>query len=70
MRASEGLFLDLVDVLVSQFALLEDDWFAPDNILLQQASYLVEDLIDTEIKALAQKGQALADYLQTRNQAR
>jgi len=66
IRDAGELFPKLIDVLLAQFPLLPDDWFGGDSFLLAQAGYLSEDMIDTDVPQLAEKGRAFASYLQTR----
>jgi hypothetical protein len=67
IRQSAGLFANLVDTLLHQFALLPDNWFTADSFLAGgQANYLSEDMIDSEVPELVEKGQALAEYLRKR----
>jgi hypothetical protein len=60
------LFPKLVDTLFRQFALLSDEWFEPDSFLTKEAGYLVEDMMDSGIPEIAEKGQTFADYLKQR----
>ena len=60
------LFPKLVDTLFRQFALLPDEWFEPDSFLMRDAGYLAEDMIDSGVPEIAEKGQAFADYLKQR----
>jgi hypothetical protein len=62
------LFLKLADTLFRQFALLPDEWFEPDSFLMRDAGYLTEDMMDSGVPEIAEKGQALADYLKQRIQ--
>jgi hypothetical protein len=64
---SGDLFPQLVDLLLRQFDLLPNDWFGPDSFLASsQASYMAEDMIDTGVEEIAEKGQVFADYLKKR----
>ncbi|MCB8965729.1 MAG: AAR2 pre-mRNA splicing protein [Ardenticatenaceae bacterium] len=57
----------LVDTLLRQFDLLGDEWFAPDGFLAgAQAGYLVEDMTDTGVPDLVEKGAQLSAYIQKR----
>jgi hypothetical protein len=60
------LFPRLVDTLFRQFALLPDEWFAPDSFLMRDAGYLAEDMMDSGVREITEKGQAFADYLKQR----
>lgn len=66
IRDAGGLFPNLVDTMLRQFALLPDDWFAGGSFLTQQADYMAEDMIDTEVEEIAAKGREFADYLAAR----
>lgn len=69
IRETGDLFLELVDVLMRQFDVLPADWFSGESFLVSnQAGYMSEDMIDTEIAALAEKGELLIEYLKRRGE--
>ncbi len=51
-----NLFIDLIDILITQFKLLPKEYLVPDSFIIQNASYLAEDMIDTGIDNLEEKG--------------
>ncbi len=62
-----GLFSALVDALLRQFEVLGDEWFAPDSFLVcSQASWMAEDMQDSGVADLVEKGQKFVDYLERR----
>ncbi|MBN2002595.1 MAG: AAR2 pre-mRNA splicing protein [Anaerolineae bacterium] len=62
-----GVFSALVDVLLRQFAVLGDEWFAPDSFLVSdQASWMAEDMQDSGVADLPEKGQKFLAYLERR----
>ena len=69
MRASSQLFTRLPSILMRQLDLLPRQWFTAESALGQQLNYLVEDMIDSEVEALIDRGQALADFLETQGYA-
>jgi hypothetical protein len=67
MTQAPDLFAGLVDSLMAQYDLLPDEWFTPDSFIASsQADYLAEDMIDSDIPGLVEKGQAFAAYLRQR----
>ena len=67
IRAGGNLFAQLVDVMLHQFAVLPDDWFKAESFLVSsQAGYMSEDMVDTGIPELVEKGQAFEAYLALR----
>lgn len=60
------LFGHLVDSLLVQFDLLQDSEFAPDSSIGFGADYLSEDLMDTDVDLLVEKGRAFRAYLAKR----
>jgi hypothetical protein len=67
MTQAPDLFAGLVDSLMAQYDLLPDEWFTPDSFIAsRQADYLAEDMIDSDIPGLVEKGQAFAAYLRQR----
>ena len=67
MTAAPELFAGLADSLMGQYDLLPNDWFTPDSFIASgQASYLAEDMIDSDVPILVEKGKAFAAYLQKR----
>lgn len=67
MTAAPELFAGLADSLMGQYDLLPNDWFTPDSFIASgQASYLAEDMIDSDVPILVAKGKAFAAYLQKR----
>ncbi|HEU4322468.1 MAG TPA: hypothetical protein VFS21_04890 [Roseiflexaceae bacterium] len=67
IRDSGTLFGDLADTLTAQMTLLPDSWFAPDSFLVAQAGYMAEDMQDSGIDLLVEKGRTFAAYLAERN---
>jgi hypothetical protein len=63
---NNAVFPKLVDTLFRQFTLLPDEWFGLDNFLMTEAGYLTEDMMDSGVPEIAEKGQAFADYLKQR----
>ena len=64
IRASSKFFSALPSILMRQFDLLPREWFNPDSALVQQVNYLIEDMIDSDVEALIDRGQALAQFLE------
>lgn len=62
-------FLSLIDILLTQFDCLPEEMFADDSFLVSQAEYLAEDMIDSDIENLVEKGQEFKDYLEEREVA-
>lgn len=64
---SGDLFPNLVECLQRQFDVMGDDWFGPDSAFLsRQAGYMAEDMIDSGVPELAEKGEEFAAYLKKR----
>lgn len=61
-----ALFVKSIDLLMLQFDCLDDDIFTPDSFIISQATYLAEDMIDSEIEEVAEKGCEFANYLEER----
>ena len=57
------LFVKLVDTLIGQFQYLSEEMFSPDSFVMGDIRYMVEDMIDTGIKVLVEKGNELSKYL-------
>ena len=69
IRAGGTLFAQLVDVMLHQLGVLPDEWFTDDSFLVSsQAGYMSEDMVDTGIPELVEKGQAFESYLAQRRQ--
>ena len=64
--ACSELFSSLIDTIIIQFRHLPDDWFSSDSKLVYYASYLIKDMIATEIESLEKKAQEFAEYLESR----
>ncbi len=60
------LFSGLIDTLLVQLDCLPDDMFVPNSFVTSQARYLAEDMIDSDIENLVEKGQEFKDYLEER----
>ena len=69
MRNYADFFGQLVDVLMRQFACLDDSCFEPKSGLIYQIDYFLEDLIDAEIPLLAEKSEQLQNYLANRSES-
>jgi AAR2 protein len=50
------LFCNLIDTLLVQFNYLPDSMLAPDSFVCAHAHYLIEDMIDTNIPLVVEKG--------------
>jgi len=73
-----AFFISLVDLLIVQFALTFDAKLKPGYVaicgianrvkidLVSGAEYLIEDMIDSEIEGVVEKGQEFAAYLKQR----
>lgn len=68
IRQAGKLFASLVGLLIRQFNLLPQDWFEAGSFLVEQANYMVEDMIDTEVEELVKQGRVFGEYLQRRKQ--
>ncbi|NEO82987.1 MAG: AAR2 pre-mRNA splicing protein [Spirulina sp. SIO3F2] len=66
MASNPELFAPLVDTMLTQFTLIRDEEFSPQSAIGFGVNYLTEDLIDTEIPSLVEKGKALESYLASR----
>lgn len=64
IRDSGKLFASLVSILMRQFDLLPKSWFEPGSFLIEQANYMVEDMIDTEVEDLVKQGRVFDRYLE------
>ncbi len=61
------LFPKLVDTLLHQFEVMGDEYFKSGSFLVSsQAGYMVEDLVDSGLPELVEKGQAFSAYLAKR----
>ncbi len=60
------LFSNLIDILLVQFDCLSDDMFTHHSVIIAQAKYLAEDMIDSDIENIVQKGKDFEAYLQER----
>jgi hypothetical protein len=60
------LFFALIDILLVQFDCLPQDMLIPDSFVIAQAKYLAEDMIDSDIEGIVEKGQKFGAYLQKR----
>lgn len=57
------LFCDLIDTLLVQFNYLPPQMLTPDSFISTNAKYLAEDMIDTDLAALVEKGQEFSNWL-------
>jgi len=57
------LFVKLVDTLIGQFQYLSEEMFSPESFVMGDIRYMVEDMMDTGIKVLVEKGNELSKYL-------
>jgi hypothetical protein len=64
IAAAGDLFCHLADTLMRQMDVLPADWFVPGSFLTSQAGYMAEDMIDTGLPALVERGRAFARYLE------
>jgi hypothetical protein len=60
------LFTCLIDILLAQFDCLPEDMFTSESFITAQSSYLAEDMIDSDIDGVVEKGQHFEAYLQNR----
>ncbi|WP_204105696.1 MULTISPECIES: hypothetical protein [Spirulina sp. CCY15215] len=60
------LFSQFIDVLLPQLAQLPPEAFTPKSVVCTHLDYLIEDINDTEIGELRQKGRILSAYIQKR----
>ncbi|MBE9199749.1 AAR2 pre-mRNA splicing protein [Nodularia sp. LEGE 06071] len=60
------LFSSLIDILLAQFDCFPQDMFTPNSFVTAQANYLAEDMIDSDIDGIVEKGQDFEAYLQKR----
>lgn len=60
------LFSSLIDTLLAQFDCLPEDMFTPNSFVTSQASYLAEDMIDSDIEGIVEKGRDFQAYLEER----
>ncbi len=63
MTAHPELFIPLVDVIIAQLQYLPEDAFSPESAVSHGAHYLAEDLVDTGIAALVEKGRTFEKFL-------
>lgn len=60
------LFSSLIDTLLVQLDCLPEDMLTPDSFVISQARYLAEDMIDSDIEGVVEKGQDFESYLEER----
>lgn len=60
------LFSGLIDTLLVQLDCLPEDMFTPNSFVTSQARYLAEDMIDSDIEGIVEKGQEFEAYLEER----
>jgi hypothetical protein len=60
------LFPPLIDTLIAQLQCLPAAWITSSDSLVSQTKYLAEDLIDTGIKGVAEKGQEFSSFLESK----
>ncbi len=65
MTAHPDLFIPLVDIIIAQLGYLGEDAFTPESATAHGAKYLAEDLVDTGIVALVEKGHTFEKFLVT-----
>jgi hypothetical protein len=58
------LFCHVSDSLLTQFRYLPDFLLTPDSFVIENAPYLAEDMMDTELPELVKKGQELSAWLE------
>ncbi|MBD2086303.1 AAR2 splicing factor family protein [Trichocoleus sp. Lan] len=63
---NSNCFVAVIDTLIAQFECLPDSMFEPNSFVNHDASYLVEDMLDTDIEELGAKGREFAAYLEKR----
>ncbi|MEA5605364.1 hypothetical protein [Nostoc sp. UHCC 0252] len=61
-----NLFSSLIDTLLVQLDCLPEDMFTPNSFVTSQASYLAEDMIDSDIEGIVEKGREFEAYLEKR----
>lgn len=66
IEKTPGLFISLVDVIITQMDLLPDDFFTPDSFLAHRAPYLAEDMMDSDSDEVEEKGRLFSAYLEKR----
>ncbi|MDA0242563.1 MAG: AAR2 pre-mRNA splicing protein [Chloroflexi bacterium] len=59
-------FRQLIPTLLAQFHYLPDSWFTADSFLVAQASYMAEDMTDSDIPELATASEEWRTYLAER----
>ncbi len=64
IEKAPNLFIELIEVLITQLNLLSDDFFAPNSFVVSRISYLAEDMIDCGIDGVVEKGKEFAAYLE------
>jgi len=60
---SPHFFTQVIDSLVTQFDYLPDSMLTSDSFVTQQAGYLAEDMIDSEIAEVVEKGREFTTYM-------
>lgn len=60
------LFSSLIDTLLVQLDCLPEDMFIPNSFVTSQARYLAEDMIDSDIEGIVEKGREFEAYLEKR----
>ncbi len=63
MSAHPDLFIPLVDIIIAQFQYLPRDAFTTASVVSHGIQYLAEDLIDTGIAPLVEKGRVFEKFL-------
>lgn len=63
---AEALFVKLAYLLSVQFSFLPDPFFQPDSWVMMQVSYMIEDMIDSDIGSLKEQATFLKAYLAER----
>lgn len=58
------LFFNLIDTLLVQFRYLPDSLLTPESFVMDNASFLVEDMMDTELPDLVEKGREFSAALE------
>lgn len=59
-----NLFPSLIDTMIAQFDCLPEEMLTPDSFVASQAEYLAEDMIDSDIEEVVEKGQEFQAYLE------
>ncbi len=63
MTAYPALFMPLIDVIMVQLHFLGASAFTPQSATTYGAHYLAEDLVDTGIAPLVEKGRVFEKFL-------